>query len=118
MTPRLQATRTAGKPWSLSPGATGGHRCPDTLVQYIGPATSVSGQRFNGVGAQPRTPSAPHSESRWMSSRGLCYELPDAHGHDAIMNVVDSVGKRAHFIPTNTTITAFGAAVYPRTVWK
>jgi len=33
-------------------------------------------------------------------------ELPDSHGYDAVMNVVDSVGKRAHFIPTNTTITA------------
>jgi Integrase zinc binding domain len=36
-------------------------------------------------------------------------ELPDAHGYDAVMNVVDSVSKRAHFMPTNTTITAAGA---------
>jgi transposase InsO family protein len=46
-------------------------------------------------------------------------ELPDTHGHDAIMNVVDSVGKRAHFIPTNTTITALGAAcLFLQNVWK
>src|SRR5882762_11364114 len=46
MTPRLQATLDAGKPWSLSPRATGGHRCPDTLVSILGHVTSVSRQRF------------------------------------------------------------------------
>jgi hypothetical protein len=46
-------------------------------------------------------------------------ELPDSHGHDAIMNVVDSVGKQAHFIPTNTTIMALGAArLFLQNVWK
>jgi transposase InsO family protein len=46
-------------------------------------------------------------------------ELLDAHGHDAIMNVVDSVGKQAHFIPTNTTITTLGAArLFLQNVWK
>jgi transposase InsO family protein len=46
-------------------------------------------------------------------------ELPDSHGQDAIMNVVDSVGKRAHFILTNTTITALGAArLFLQNVWK
>jgi transposase InsO family protein len=35
------------------------------------------------------------------------------------MNVVDSVTKRAHFIPTHTTITAEGTArLYLREVWK
>jgi hypothetical protein len=37
-------------------------------------------------------------------------ELPESQGHDAIMVVVDSVGKRAHFIETHTTVTALGAA--------
>jgi Integrase zinc binding domain len=37
-------------------------------------------------------------------------ELPDAHGYDAVMNVVDLVLKRTHFISMNTTITATGAA--------
>jgi hypothetical protein len=46
-------------------------------------------------------------------------ELSDSHGQDAIMNVVDSVGKRAHFIPTYTTITALGAArLFLQNVWK
>jgi transposase InsO family protein len=46
-------------------------------------------------------------------------ELPEVHGYDAIMNVVDSVGKQAHFIPTNTTIAALGAAsLFLRNVWK
>jgi transposase InsO family protein len=35
------------------------------------------------------------------------------------MNVIDSITKRAHFIPTHTTITAEGAArLYLWDVWK
>jgi hypothetical protein len=46
-------------------------------------------------------------------------ELPDAHGFNAVMNVVDSVSKRAHFIPTNTTVTAAGAAqLFLHHVWR
>jgi hypothetical protein len=37
-------------------------------------------------------------------------ELPESHGYNVIMNVVDNVTKRAHFIPMHTTITAEGAA--------
>jgi hypothetical protein len=61
------------------------------------------------------TPSAP-----WDTiSVDFIVELPKSHGYDAIMNVVDSVTKRAHFIPTHTTITAKGAAcLYLREVWK
>jgi len=46
-------------------------------------------------------------------------ELPEAHGHDAILVTVDSVGKRAHFIPTYSTCSAIGAAnLYRKNVWK
>jgi hypothetical protein len=46
-------------------------------------------------------------------------ELPESHGYDAIMNIVDSVTKCMHFIPTHTTINAVGAAhLYLREVWK
>jgi hypothetical protein len=46
-------------------------------------------------------------------------KLPDAHGYNAIMNVVDSVGKRAHFMPTHTTVNAEGAVrLYLKEVWK
>jgi hypothetical protein len=59
-------------------------------------------------------------EERWDKiSVDFVTELPDSHGYDAIMNVVDSVGKLAHFLPTHTTITAVGAAnLYFRDVWK
>ena len=46
-------------------------------------------------------------------------ELPEAHGFNAVMNVVNSVLKHAHFIPTNTTITAADATcLFLHHVWK
>jgi hypothetical protein len=46
-------------------------------------------------------------------------ELPESHGYETIMNIVDSVTKCAHFIPMHTTITAKGAAqLYLWDVWK
>ena len=60
------------------------------------------------------------AQERWDTvSVDFIAELPDAHGFDAIMNVVDTTGKRAHFIPTHTTVTAEGAAnIYLREIWK
>ena len=50
-------------------------------------------------------------EERWdVVSVNFIVELPHTHGYDAIMNIVDSVRKRAHFILTHTTITAKGSA--------
>jgi len=46
-------------------------------------------------------------------------ELPLSSGHDAVMTVVDSVSKRAHFILTHTTVIAEGAArLFLHQVWK
>jgi transposase InsO family protein len=62
----------------------------------------------------------PIPSRRWEQiSVDFVAELPTAHGFDAIMNVVDSVSKRAHFMPTHTTVTAEGAArLYLTHVWK
>jgi hypothetical protein len=59
-------------------------------------------------------------EARWdVVSVDFIVELPDSHGLDAMMVVVDSVSKRSHFIPTHTTITALGSARhYLQNVWK
>ena len=59
-------------------------------------------------------------ENWWeVISMDFIVELPEAHGYDAIMCVVDSVGKRAHFIPTHTTVTALGSArLFLGNVWK
>jgi len=46
-------------------------------------------------------------------------ELPLSSRHDAVITVVDSVLKWAHFIPTHTTVTAKGAArLFLYQVWK
>jgi len=59
-------------------------------------------------------------DSRWdMLSVDFVVELPLSSGHDTVMTVVDSVSKRAHFIPTHTTVTAEGAArLFLHQVWK
>jgi hypothetical protein len=46
-------------------------------------------------------------------------ELPESSSHDTIMVVVDSIIKKAHFVPTVTTITAAGTArLYVQNVWR
>src|SRR6202040_449426 len=61
----------------------------------------------------------PESQKWEVISVDFIVELPDAHGYDAIMNVVDSMGKRAHFIPTHTTVTAFRAVqLFLQNDWK
>jgi Integrase zinc binding domain len=59
-------------------------------------------------------------KDRWETiSVDFISELLDAHGYDATMNIVDSVSKHAHFILTNTTIMATGAArLFLHHVWK
>jgi hypothetical protein len=46
-------------------------------------------------------------------------ELPESHGYDAIMCVIDSLTKCTHFIPTHTTINTEGMALlFLKEVWK
>jgi transposase InsO family protein len=61
------------------------------------------------------TPEAPWE----VISIDFIVELPESHGYDAIMCVVDSLTKRAHFIPMHTTINAEGTALlFLKEVWK
>jgi transposase InsO family protein len=62
----------------------------------------------------------PIPEARWDTvSVDFIVELPPSAGYDAVMTVVDSVSKRAHFIPTHTTVTAEGSArLFLHNVWK
>ena len=62
----------------------------------------------------------PTPESRWDTiSVDFIVELPESHGYDAIMNVVDSVSKVSRFILTHTTITALRAAhLFLMHIWK
>jgi len=54
-----------------------------------------------------------------MLSVDFVVELLLSSRHDTVMTVVDSVLKRAHFIPTHTTVTMEGTArLFLHQVWK
>ena len=57
---------------------------------------------------------------RWdMLSVDFVMELPLSFGHDAVITVVDSVSKQAHFILTHTMVTVERAArLFLYQVWK
>jgi len=57
---------------------------------------------------------------RWNTlSVDFIVELPFSSRHDAVMTVVDSVSKQAHFILIHTTVTVEGAAwLFLHQVWK
>src|ERR1700733_1281847 len=88
-----------------------------TYVRTCDPCIRTKIQRHKPIGElhPMETP-----EERWDKiSVDFVVELPNAHGYDAVMNVVDCVGKRAHFLPTHTTVDAVGSAnLYFRDVWK
>jgi hypothetical protein len=51
-------------------------------------------------------------EEQWdVVSVDFIVELPESQGYDVIMNVIDSVSKRVHCIPTHTMINAEGATL-------
>jgi len=62
----------------------------------------------------------PIPEAWWDTiSIDFIVKLPKSNGYDAVMNVVDSISKCAHFISTNMTINALGAArLYLMHMWK
>jgi hypothetical protein len=61
------------------------------------------------------TPVAPWD----MISVDFIVKLPESHGYNTIMCVVDSLTKCTHFIPTHTTINAEGTALlFLKEVWK
>jgi len=62
----------------------------------------------------------PIPEAHWDTiSVDFVVKLPESNGYDAVMNVVDSISKCAHFVPTNMTINALRAArLYLMHVWK
>jgi hypothetical protein len=64
--------------------------------------------------------SLPTPDIQWDTvSVGFIVKLPESNGYNAIMVVVDSLCKRAHFLPVNTTITAVGSAQqFQDNVWK
>ena len=62
----------------------------------------------------------PIPKDRWeVVSVDFVVELPESNGYDAVMCVVESMTKCAHFISTHTTVSALGAArLYLHNVWK
>ena len=59
-------------------------------------------------------------DSQWDTlSVDFVVELPLSSGHDAVMTVVDSVSKRAHFILMHMMVTVEGTArLFLHQVWK
>jgi transposase InsO family protein len=94
------------------------------MSRYIGkyvstcdPCLRTKAQRHQPVG---ELHPLPIPDTPWDTvSVDFIVELPDSAGHNAIMVVVDSVTKRAHFMPTFTTVSAAGTArLFVQQVWK
>jgi len=94
------------------------------MSRYIGQYTATCDLCLRTkVLRQPPTghlESLPTPDTRWDTvSVDFIVELPESDGYDAIMVVVDSLCKRAHFLPVNMTVTAIGSAQQFRdNVWK
>jgi transposase InsO family protein len=77
--------------------------------------TKVQHRRPIGELHPSETPEAP-----WDTiSVDFIVELPQSHGYNAIMCVIDSLTKRAHFILMHTTLNAKGTTLlFLKEVWK
>jgi hypothetical protein len=85
------------------------------MLRYIGQYTATCDLcLWTKVQRQPPTSHLeplPTPDTQWDTiSVDAIVELPESDGYDAIMVVVDSLCKRAHFQPVNTTITAVRSA--------
>src|SRR6266516_7376218 len=62
----------------------------------------------------------PVPEEWWeVVSMDFVVELPESNGYDAVMCVIESMTKCAHFISTHMMVSALGAArLYLHNVWK
>jgi hypothetical protein len=69
--------------------------------------TKVQHRRPIGELHPSETPEAPWE----MISVDFIVQLPESHGYDAIMCVINSLTKHAHFIPTDTTINVDSSLV-------
>jgi Plavaka transposase len=60
-----------------------------------------------------------HKHPWEVTSVNFIVKLPDSHGFNIAMVIVDSVTKHGHFIPTHMTVTALGSArLYLQHMWK
>jgi hypothetical protein len=76
--------------------------------------TKVQHRRPFGELHPSETPEAPWE----VISVNLIVKLPESHGYNTIMCIVDSLTKCAHFIPTHTTINMEGTAfLFLKEVW-
>ena len=109
-----------GKPWNWCPRIIGGPKCLGTSVSMFPPAIYASGRRPTGTLWWESSTPLPIPDNPWdMISVDFIVELPDSAGHNAVMVVVDSVTKQAHFKPTFMTVTAAGTAcLFIQHVWK
>jgi hypothetical protein len=80
--------------------------CNRTMVQHRRPIGELH---------PSETPEAPWE----VISVDFIVELPESHGYDAVMCVVNSLTKHAHCIPMHTTINTKGTALlFLKEVWK
>jgi hypothetical protein len=77
--------------------------------------TKVQHRRPIGELHPSETPEAP-----WETiSINFIVELPESHGYNTILCIVDSLTKRMHFILTHTTLNSEGTALlFFKEVWK